>query len=215
MHYETNEKIKVAIDNASHCVQECQQEILKIADYMSDQSSLALQQARVRLRGYTDEELQVYKNVQQLLHDEVKAELDLKRAEIEAYYWRVLVERLENFKEIRIFDAGGVDYLHTNGESTAPPKYQPRNQINAEGKRQLTKQEALELVSRLTRRVSGEAQSSKSQPRIRIPTQAQVDSWNVKYNKKHVGDYTTKSSSSSDSTTRSSNVSKGSSEYNT
>ena len=34
--------MRIAIDNASHCVEECQAEILKIADYMSDQSSLAL-----------------------------------------------------------------------------------------------------------------------------------------------------------------------------
>jgi hypothetical protein len=34
--------VRIAIDNASHCVEECQAEILKVADYMSDRSSLAL-----------------------------------------------------------------------------------------------------------------------------------------------------------------------------
>jgi hypothetical protein len=74
--------------------------------------------------------MQTFRDVQQQLHNQVKAELDIKRAEFEAYYWRALVERLENYQEIRIFDAGGIDYLHANGEGTAPPKYQPRNQVN-------------------------------------------------------------------------------------
>lgn len=161
----------------------------------------------MRLRGYTADEMQAFRDAQQLLHNQVKAELDIKRAEIEAYYWQALVERLENYQEIRVFDAGGIDYLHTNGESTAPSKYQPRNQVNEEGKRQLTRAEALELVSRLTRRVSGEKNGAKSQPRIKMPSAEQVDSWHMMYSAQ-CGENTNKSSSSSDSTTRSSTVSR-------
>jgi len=103
----------------------------------------------------------------------------MKRAEIRARYWQWEVDQLENFRELKIFENGGIDYLHA-GEIGAPNRYQPRNQYNANtGKRQLTKIEALELVGRLTRRISGEKlrRASASRGRIRVPTKQQIDAW--------------------------------------
>ena len=77
---------------------------------------------RVKLFGYTDEEKEDIAYVQQRRVDEEKADLSKRRAEIRSIKWQEEIERLENFKDLRIFEAGGVDYIHPP-ERERPNKY--------------------------------------------------------------------------------------------
>ena len=80
---------------------------------------------RVKLAGYTEKEKEEFQNHQQRRIDDEKADLSRRRAEIRSLKWQQEIERLENFKDLRIFEAGGVDYIHP--ESERPGKYQPKN----------------------------------------------------------------------------------------
>lgn len=42
-----------------------------------------------------------------------RAELSRRKAELRAVYSQVECELLANFKDLRVFDSGGIDYLHT------------------------------------------------------------------------------------------------------
>ena len=56
------------------------------------------------------------------IQEKERADFSLRRAEIRAKYWQQEVEKLENFRDISVFDNGGVDYIHA-GEIGAPSKY--------------------------------------------------------------------------------------------
>lgn len=77
---------------------------------------------RIKIFGNTPEEDLAIRNVHQSIIDKEKAEFSLRRAEIRTRYWQEEVERLEGFREIRVFDSGGIDYLHTE-DGDQPGKY--------------------------------------------------------------------------------------------
>lgn len=101
------------LKDASKCIQECNSQIRNIVEFLGESDYPKLKEARVKVFGYSDQELQEIRKAQQEKAERERAELSRRKAELRAVYNQVECELLANFKDLRVFDSGGIDYLHT------------------------------------------------------------------------------------------------------
>jgi hypothetical protein len=122
-----NEKINDTLETAQRVVQECKQQILDLVSFLGEDQYPKMHDLRVKMVGYTEQEKEDFESLKARKIEDERADFSRRRAEIRAYKWQDEVERLEAFKDLSIFESGGVDYIHPPAKKEPFGKYQPRN----------------------------------------------------------------------------------------